>query len=139
MKDITWLTKEAAMLHDMFYGWYFILATTLLLIGIAIEYFRLPVGGSANFTRIIGRVLVATMILVAYPEIINTIADLSDSIVEKIGGMNKINEIQALASKSVEEKSWSYTDMDETFIWLLSYLVYAVLYYTVFILSLIHI
>lgn len=133
MKDITWLTKEATQLHDMFYGWFFILASTMLLIGIMVEYFRLPVGGQANFTRIIGRVLVATMILVAYPEIINKVADLSDAIVNKIGGMNKINEIQALASKSVKEKSWSYTDMDETFIWLLSYLVYAVLYYTVFI------
>ena len=133
MTDLSWLSTEAHKIHDIFYGLFFLLSTVMLLIGVAVEYFKLPLGGSANFSNLIGRCLVATILLVSYPEIVNWIADIGDGLAESIGGLNNLDVIVDKTSKILKDKSWSWTSMGDTLLWIIAYLVYSILYLTVFI------
>ena len=63
MTDLTWLSQEADKIHGIFYSLFFTLATVILLVGVVIEYFKFPLTGSANFSRLIGRALIATLLL----------------------------------------------------------------------------
>ena len=133
MTDLSWLSTEAHKIHDIFYGLFYLLATVMLLIGVAVEYFKLPLGGSANFSNLIGRCLVATLLLISYPEIVNWIADIGDGLAESIGGLNSLDTIVDKTSLILKEKSWSWTNMGDTLLWIISYFVYSFLYLTVFI------
>ena len=133
MTDLTWLSAEADKIHMIFYGLFFLLATVVLLIGVLVEYFRLPLGGSANFSSLIGRALIATLLLSAYPEITNWIADASDALASKIGGLNTLDSILENTSVVLEKVTWSWTSIGDSLLWIITYLVYAVLYLTVFV------
>lgn len=133
MTDVLWLSQEAEKIHDIFYGLFFTLATVLLLAGVIVEYFKLPIGGSANFSNLIGRCLVATILLVAYPEITNWIAEIGDGLAQKIGGLNTLDEITSKTLTVLKQKSWSWTNMGDSLLWIVAYLIYAVLYLTVFV------
>jgi len=133
MVDMAWLSQEAKSIHDIFHGLFFSLATVVLLCGIAIEYFRLPLSGSANFSNLIGRTLIATIILVAYPEISNWIAQVGDGLATKIGGLNSLDTILDKTVSVLEAKSWSWTSTSDTILWIASYIIYGFLYCTVFI------
>ena len=133
MTDLSWLSQEAHKIHDIFYGLFFIMATVILLAGVVVEYFKLPLSGSASFTSLIGRCLVATILLVSYPEITNWIAEIGDGLADKIGGLNSLDTILDKTSVVLTEKSWSWTSIGDTLLWIISYLVYGFLYLTVFI------
>jgi len=133
MTDLAWLSAEADKIHTIFNGLFFLLATVILLIGVLVEYFRLPLGGSANFSRLIGRALIATLLLSAYPEIANWIADTSDALASRIGGLNTLDSILENTSVVLEKVTWSWTSIGDSLLWIITYLVYAVLYLTVFV------
>lgn len=133
MADVMWLSQEAQKIHDIFYGLFFTMAVVMLLIGVLVEYFKLPLSGSASFSSLIGRCLVATILLVAYPEITNWIADIGDGLADKIGGLNTLDTIIEKTLSVLETRSWSWTNMGDSLLWIIAYFIYAVLYLTVFI------
>ena len=90
--DISWISSEAKTIHAFFVSIFYLLATVLLLIGVLIEYFKFPLGGTPGFSHLVGRALVAAILLVAYPEISNTVAAVSDSVAERIGSLNSFSE-----------------------------------------------
>ena len=130
--DISWISSEAKNIHTFFVSIFYILATLLLLIGVLIEYFKMPIGGMPAFTQLIGRALIATILLIAYPEISNAVAAVADSIAERLGDVNSFSNVLTSAGAALKQHSWSWTSMGDTLLSIVSYLAYLILYLTVY-------
>ena len=130
--DISWISAQAKDIHGFFTSIFFALATVLLLVGVLVEYFKMPLGGAPSFSQLLGRVLVATILLVAYPEISNNVAALVDAISERLGSLNSFSNVLDVASKALKEHSWSWTSIGDSLLSVISYGAYLILYITVF-------
>lgn len=130
--DISWISTEAKTIHNFFVSIFYILATILLLIGVLIEYFKFPLGNTPGFSQLIGRVFIACILLVAYPEISNAVAAVADSIAEKIGNLNTFHSVLKTAGDALKEHSWSWTSIGDSLLSVVSYVAYLILYVTIF-------
>jgi len=130
--DISWISSEAKTIHGFFVSIFYTLATLLLLIGVLIEYFKAPIGGVPAFSQLVGRALVAAILLIAYPEISNTVAAIADAVAERLGSLNTFHNVLQSAGAAMKEHSWSWTSIGDTLLSVVSYAAYLVLYITVF-------
>jgi len=129
--DIAWLATEAKKIHEIFSGYFYLVVTVLMLLGIAIEYFKWPIGGVPNFGTIVGRTLIAALLLHAYPDITNTIADVTDAMATKLGDLNNFKMILDKMGDKVGELSWSWVSFKETIMLLISFLTFFILYFSI--------
>lgn len=84
-----------------------------------------------NFGTLVGRTLIAALLLHAYPEITNTIADLTDAFSAKIGDLNNFKLILDRMGDKLGELSWSWVSFKESIMLLLSFLTFFVLYFSI--------
>lgn len=131
ISDIAWLATEAKKIHEIFSGYFYLIVTVLMLLGVAIEYFKWPIGGVPNFGTIVGRALIAALLLHAYPEITNTIADVTDAMAGKLGDLNNFKLILDKMGDKVGELSWSWVSFKETIMLLISFLTFFILYFSI--------
>lgn len=130
--DIGFVSAEAKTLHAFFVSIFYALSTILLLIGVLLEYFKMPIGGSLGFPQLVGRTLIAAILLAAYPEISNTVAAVADAVADKVGDLNSFHHLLESAGAALKEHSWSWTSVGDSLLSVVSYLAYFVLYITVF-------
>ncbi len=130
--DISWISTQAKEIHTFFVSIFYCLATILLLVGVLVDYFKLPLGGTPGFSQLLGRVLIACILLTAYPEISNIVAAVADSVADKLGSINSFHNVMQSAGAAIKQHSWSWTSIGDTLLSVVSYLVYLVLYLTVF-------
>ena len=131
MSELTWISQEAHRIHDWFVAIFYLLVTVILLLGIFIEYFKWPLGGTPSFGPLIGRALVAAILLHTYPEVANTVADLSDAISTQLGGLSEISNALDKMGEKVDQLTWSWTSVRQSVIMALSYLSFFLLYFSV--------
>lgn len=131
ISDIAWLATEAKKIHEIFTGYFYLLVTVLMLLGIAIEYFKWPIGQVPNFGTLVGRALIAAILLHAYPEITNTIADVTDAVAGKLGDLNNFKLILDRMGDKIGELSWSWVSFKETIMLLISFLTFFILYFSI--------
>lgn len=131
MSDITWLAVEAKKIHEIFNGYFYLIITVLISLGIAIEFFKWPIGQVPQFPTLIGRALIAAILLHSYPEITNTIADVTDAIAHQLGDLNNFQLILDKMGDKVGELSWSWVSFKETIILLISFLTFFLLYFSI--------
>ncbi len=131
VSDITWLATEAKKIHEIFSGYFYLIVTVLLLLGVAIEYFKWPIGQVPNFGTMVGRVFIAALLLHSYPEITNTIADVTDAVAGKLGDLNNFKLILDRMGDKIGELSWSWVSFKETIILLISFLTFFILYFSI--------
>lgn len=129
--DISFLADEARRIHDIFQGFFYLFVTVLLLIGVAMEYFRWPIGGMPNFGTLVGRVLVAAILLNGYPEITNTIADVTDAMAQQLGDLNNFHLVLGRMGDKLHELSWSWVSVKDTVMLVISFLTFFLLYFSV--------
>lgn len=91
-------------LHREFVSMYYLLLPVFFMIAVALTWFKSP-SGSPDFLDILKRAVVATLLLVAFPDISKAIIEIADSIAFKIDEVNGIDNILKMA----EQKSDSYT------------------------------
>ena len=132
MADISWIFAQAQEIHAFFVSIFYLIVTLLLTIGVVTEYFKFPLGGTPQFPVLVGRVLVASILLVAYPDISNSIASVADALAAKIGSFNDVDRVLAAAGETLKNHSWSWTSLADSLLWLVTYLAYFLLYVTVF-------
>lgn len=130
--DISWISNEAKHLHDFFVSIFFTVASLLMVTGVLVEYFKVPLGNMPAFSQLVGRALVATILLIAYPEISNTVCNIADSIAEKLGDINTLSNVLASAGAAIKEFSWSWTSVGDSLLSVISILAYGILYITVY-------
>lgn len=131
VSDITWLATEAKKIHEIFSGYFYLVVTVLMLLGIVIEYFKWPIGAVPNFGTLVGRALIAALLLHAYPEITNTIADITDAMAGKLGDLNNFKLILDRMGDKLGELSWSWVSFKETIMLLISFLTFFILYFSI--------
>lgn len=129
--DIGWLSEEARKIHDIFSGYFYLIVTVLMLIGALVEYFKWPLGQMPNFGVLVGRSLIAATLLHAYPEITNTLADITDAISGQLGDMNNFDLILDRMGDKVGELSWSWVSFKETIMLMISFITFFILYFSI--------
>jgi len=112
---------------------FYMLATVLLLVGVVIEYFKLPIGGYPGLTELVGRAAIAAILLCAYPEITNTISDITDAVAGRIGDFNEFHRVLTQMGDKLGELSWSWTSVKDSLILVFSFITFFLLYISVYI------
>jgi len=79
---------------------------------------------------LVGRALVAAILLHCYPDIINAIADVTDALATKIGDFNKIDLVVSKLGDKLEEMSVSWVSVKETISIAVCYLSFFALYFS---------
>lgn len=133
MTDLSWLAQEARSIHAVFESMFYGLAAILVLIGVISEYFKLPIGGMAFTPELIGRVLIAALLLHSYPEVTNTLSDVTDALASRIGDYNNFNLVTTRMKDKLDTMVWSWTAIKDSIIMLFSFLTFFILYISVFI------
>lgn len=111
---------------------FYILATILLVTGVLLDYFKMPIGGTPSFSVLVGRALIAAILLIAYPEISNTVAAISDAVADRLGSINSFSNVLQSAGAALKQHSWSWTSVGDTLLSVVAYAAYLILYITVF-------
>lgn len=91
-------------LHQEFVLMYYLLLPVFFSLAIAVAWFRSP-SGSPEFLDILKRTIIATVLLVAFPDIAKAIVTVADGIAERVDKLNSLDTIIRMA----EEKSESYS------------------------------
>jgi hypothetical protein len=133
MLDLAWLSKEAVQVHAFFESLFYLLVTVFLLLGVVVEYFRMPLGGTASVGTLVGRAFVAAFLLHTYPEISRLIADVTDSIAGRLGDFNQIMRVLNGMSDKYLQFSLSWISVKGSLVMLVSFLGFFLLYFTVFV------
>ena len=103
MFDLNWMTTEVQRLNGTFHGVFYTLVALFISIGIVLEYFRLPLGGIPSAGVLVGRALVAVVLLLSYRDVANTLGQVSDELAAQIGN---------LGSRGREEMANARADLD---------------------------
>ncbi len=131
MSDISWLALEAKRIHEVFSGYFYALITVLMATGIVVEHFKWTIGGIPNFSTLVGRALIASLLVNSYPEISNGIAEIADSISAQLGDLNSFKLILDRMGDKLSDLSWSWSSFRETVILIISFLSFFVLYFSI--------
>lgn len=130
--DMSWLASEAQTLHQVFGNLFYLFMTVLLLIGIILEYFKFAIGGTPQFTHLVGRVFIAALLLVALPEIMNLLATFTDAVVNELGGFNDFSHVFERLGDKFKSLSFSWLSVKDMVLILISLLSFFALYVTVY-------
>lgn len=130
--DMTWLASEAKQIHSLFANLFYSIVLTLLLIGVVLNYFRMPLGQVPEFMILVGRAILAAFILVALPEIMNTLADFTDQLSREVGELNNLKLVVSRLGEKVGNFTWSWVSIKDSVLLLISYLTFFLLYVSVY-------
>jgi hypothetical protein len=118
-------------LHQEFVRMYYLLLPVFFALAVAVAWFKSPTG-SPEFLDIIKRAIVATLLLVAFPEISRAILFIADGITEKIDNLNGLDTVLKMAQEKTEGYSMSVSTVvlafNDLIIATLSFLSFLVLY-----------
>jgi hypothetical protein len=131
--DVAWLSAEAKTIHQIFENVFFVLITTFVVLGIVLEFLKLPIGSAPSLSQLAGRAVVAILILAALPEIMNTLAQLTDSFTKELGGLNELQHLLSRLGEKLGSMSWSWSSVKDSAMLLISLLSFTVLYVTVYV------
>jgi hypothetical protein len=131
MTDISWLSSEAIKVHDIFYSMFYALVTIFLLLGVFVEYFKWPLGGTPSFSTLIGRALIAAILLHSYPEVTNLIGDIADSVSNRLGDLNQFKIVLSKMGDNLHHYTWSWVSVRDSVTMLLSFVTFFLLYFSV--------
>lgn len=130
MADISWLTSEAQQLHGIFNSLFYALVTVFLVVGVFVEYFRWPLGQMPSFSSLVGRALVAAIMLHCYTDITNTVAEVTDALAARVGNFNQIDLVISKLADKLEDMSASWVSVKETITIAISYISFFALYFS---------
>lgn len=133
MNDAAILAGQARQIHTMFMGLYYPMVLSFLALGLVLEYFNWPLGRTPGFAQLIGRALIATILLNAYPEITNTIANIADAIATQLGDLNQFNLVRERMADKLHQFTLSWLSIKDGIIMVISLLCFFLLYFSVFI------
>ena len=130
--DMHWLAQEAKHIHSLFAGLFYTVILVLILLGVVLNYFKMPMGQVPEFLTLIGRAVVAAFLLVAFPEIMNTLADITDQLSKDVGQLNNFKLVVTRLGEKVGTLTWSWVSYKDSILLLVSYVSFFLLYVTVY-------
>ncbi len=130
--DMSWIANEARQVHAVFANLFYSIMLTMILFGVVLNYFRMPLGQVPEFLNLVGRAVVAAMLLVAFPEILNTLADLTDQLATEMGGLNNFKLVVSRLGDKIGTLTWSWVSVKDSVLLMISYLTFFLLYISVY-------
>ena len=131
MPQFELLGSLARDLHQEFVNMYYLLLPVFFALAVVVAWFRNPTG-SPEFLDIIKRAVIATILLVAFPDISKAILYIADGITEKIDKLNSLDTLIRMAQEKSDSYSMSASTMllqfNDLIMATLSFLSYLVLY-----------
>lgn len=130
--NMEWLASEAKQIHGVFSGLFYSLVLLFLALGAVLSFFKTPLGQVPEILHLVGRAVVAALILAAFPEIMNTAADVTDQLSKEIGQLNNFKLVVRRLGEKLGSFSWSWVSVKDSVLILVSYLSFFMLYVTVY-------
>lgn len=130
--DMSWLASEAKQIHALFASLFYSITLTLLLLGVVLNYFQMPMGQVPEFLHLVGRAIVAAFMLVALPEIMNSVADITDALAAQIGDLHNFKLVTERLSEKIGTLTWSWVSVKDSVLLVISYLTFFLLYISVY-------
>src|ERR1700730_12761203 len=93
-----------ANLHEELVRYFYLFLPVFFCLAIAIDWFKNPLG-SPDFLSTVKRAVIATLLIVGFQEISDTIMDLANGLADKISDLNGIDSFIKMAG----EKASTYT------------------------------
>ncbi len=131
MIDMTWLSQQANTIHTYFTSLFYVFATIFLIIGVLVQYFQLPSGIVPSIGPLVGRVLIAAILLNIYPEVSHTVADFADAMATKLGDLNQFKFVLDKMGDKLHEFSWNWVSVKGSLVLALSFVTFFLLYFSV--------
>lgn len=131
MVDMAWLAREANTIHAYFTSLFYVLVTVLLLLGVLMEYFKLPLGIVPTFGPLVGRVLIAAILLHTFPEVSRILADVTDGVAKRLGDLNQFKLVLDRMGEKLGELSLSWTSIKTSLVLVASFLGFFCLYFSI--------
>jgi hypothetical protein len=131
--DTTWLSSQAQTLHNVFGNLFYLFMTVLLLIGVILEYFKFAIGGTPQFSVLVGRCFIAALLLVALPEVMDLLAKFTDSVVKDLGAFNVMHDVLQALGLKCKSLTWSWVGLKDLVMVAISALSFFALYVTVYV------
>lgn len=133
MSDFSWLATEAKTIHLIFQNLFYSLLAFLICVGVFLEYFKIPIGGLPSTVPLIGRAFIAAIMLVSFPEFLNLVGDVTDSLSQQIGHLNEFKHVLEKMGDQLETLTWSWTSVKQMTIVVISFLTFFILYISVYV------
>lgn len=118
-------------LHQEFVNMYYLMLPVFFALAVVVAWVRSP-SGSPEFIDIIKRTIVATFLLVAFPDISKAILFVADGIAEKIDKLNSLDHVIRMAQEKSDGYSLSVSSVilqfNDLIIATLSFASYLILY-----------
>lgn len=130
--DMTWLASEAKQIHGLFLNLFYSIILTLLLMGVVINYFKMPLGQVPEALTLVGRAAVAALLLAALPEIMNSLADVTDQLAAEVGKLNNFKLVLGRLGEKIGNFTWSWVSVKDSVLLLISYVTFFLLYISVY-------
>lgn len=131
--DMSWLSNEARQIHDLFSSLFYSLVVVLLAFGVLISFFKMSMGQVPEFLQLVGRAVIAAFLLTALPEIMNTLADLTDQISKDVGQLNNIRLVLERLGEKIHSLTWSWVNIKDSVLLLVSFVTFFLVYGSVYI------
>jgi hypothetical protein len=121
-----------AQLHDQMVTYFYLFLPVFFCLALAIDWFRNPLG-SPDFLSTIKRAVIATLLIVGFQEISDTIMDLANGLADKISDLNGIDSFIKMAGQKASTYTMSATSLilgfNDLVIGLLSFVSYIILFF----------
>lgn len=131
MDSFLLLGELATRLHKEFREVFYLCLPVFFALSLVINFFKSP-QGSPDFLESFKRAIIATLLLVGFQEITDTILALSNGLAAKISDMSGLDAVMAMAGKKAEGYTLSVTSVllgiNDLLIAILSFLSYLLLY-----------
>lgn len=131
--DLTWLSTEAKNIHHTIELFFYALLTFLLIVAVVVEYFRLPLGGMPSFGTLVGRVIIAVILLQTYPLVSNSIAELTDTLTAQVGNLNQFDVIREKLGNKFSHLSRSWLSVKEGITIIICYVIFVIFHFSYYI------
>lgn len=131
--DMHWLAAEAKQLHTLFASFFNSIVLTMIIGGVIVNFFKMPLGQVPEFLTLIGRAIVASFILAALPEILNFMADLTDNLASTIGNLNNFKLVLSRLGEKIGQFTWSWVSVKDSILLIISHLTFFLLYVSVYV------
>lgn len=131
MPEFELLGSLMVKLHQEFVNMYYLFLPVFFSLAVVVAWVKSPTG-SPEFIHIIKRTIIATVLLVAFPDISKLILAMADGVAEKIDHLNSLDNVIRMAQEKTEGYSLSVSSVilqfNDLIIATLSFLSYLILY-----------
>ncbi len=131
--DMNWLANEARQIHDLFSSMFYTIILLTISLGVVLSYFKMPMGQVPEVLNLVGRAVIAAFILAAFPEIMNTLANITDDLASQVGQLHNLKLVVARAGQKIGNLTWSWVSVRDSVTLLVSYITYFLLYASVYV------